>query len=36
MSEVSKIELPDGSLYDLKDEELRRMIEVLLGKQENG
>ena len=32
--DISKIELPDGSIYDIKDEYLRHAIMVLLGLEE--
>lgn len=31
---ISKIQLPDGSIYDIKDEYLRHVINVLLGIEE--
>ena len=31
---ISKIQLPDGSLYEIKDEYLRHAIMVLLGLEE--
>lgn len=34
MADISKIQLPDDSVYDIKDEELRRMINILLGIEE--
>ena len=34
MSDISKIQL-NGQEYDIKDEELRRMILILLGQEEN-
>ena len=34
MSDISKIKLPDGSIYDIKDEYLRHAIMVLLGLEE--
>ena len=32
--DISKIKLPDGSIYDIKDEYLRHAIMVLLGLEE--
>lgn len=32
--DISKIELPDGSRFDIKDEYLRHAIMVLLGLEE--
>ena len=32
--DISKIKLPDGSIYDIKDEYLRHVIMVLLGLEE--
>lgn len=32
--DISKIELPDGSQFDIKDEYLRHVIMVLLGIEE--
>lgn len=32
--DVSKIKLPDGSEYNIKDEYLRHVINVLLGLEE--
>ena len=32
--DISKIKLPDGSIYDIKDEYLRHAIVVLLGLEE--
>lgn len=29
--DISKIKLPDGSIYEIKDEYLRHVIMVLLG-----
>ena len=34
MSDISKIQL-NGQEYDIKDEELRKMILILLGQEEN-
>ena len=34
MSDISKIKLSDGSIYDIKDEYLRHVINVLLGIEE--
>ena len=34
MSDISKIQL-NGQEYDIKDEELRKMILILLGQDEN-
>ena len=34
MSDISKIQL-NGQEYDIKDEELRKMILILLGQNEN-
>lgn len=31
MADISKIKLPDNTEYNLKDEELRTMLEILLG-----
>lgn len=31
MADISKIKLQDNSVYNLKDQELRHMINVLLG-----
>lgn len=31
MADISKIKLPDDTEYNLKDEELRNMLEILLG-----
>ena len=31
MADISKIKLPDNTEYNLKDEELRVMLEILLG-----
>lgn len=31
MSEISKIKMPDDSEYNIKDSELRHMMNVLLG-----
>lgn len=32
--DISKIKLPDGSIYEIKDEYLRHTIMVLLGIEE--
>ena len=32
--DISKIKLPDGCIYDIKDEYLRQAIMVLLGLEE--
>lgn len=32
---ISKIKLPDGSIYEIKDEYLRHAIMVLLGLEES-
>lgn len=32
--DISKIKLPDGSMYDIKDEYLRHAIMILLGLEE--
>ena len=32
--DISKIKLPDGSIYDIKDEYLRHAIMILLGLEE--
>lgn len=32
--DISKIELPDGSQFDIKDEYLRHAIMILLGLEE--
>lgn len=32
--DISKIKLPDGSIYEIKDEYLRHAIIVLLGLEE--
>lgn len=32
--DISKIKLPDGSIYEIKDEYLRHVIMVLLGLEE--
>ena len=32
--DISKIKLPDGSVYEIKDEYLRHVIMVLLGLEE--
>lgn len=32
--DISKIKLPDGSIYEIKDEYLRHAIMVLLGIEE--
>ncbi len=32
--DISKIKLPDGSIYEIKDEYLRHVIMVLLGIKE--
>lgn len=34
MPDISKIKLPDDSVYDIKDEELRHMLNILLGIEE--
>lgn len=31
MADISKIKLPDNTEYNIKDEELRAMLEILLG-----
>lgn len=31
MADISKIKLPDSAEYNIKDEELRAMLEILLG-----
>lgn len=33
--DISKIKLPDGSIYEIKDEYLRHAIMVLLGLEES-
>ena len=35
MSDVSRIKLPNGSEYNLADTELRHMMNVLLGLEDN-
>lgn len=32
--DISKIKIPDGSVYEIKDEYLRHVIMVLLGLEE--
>lgn len=29
--DVSKVKLPDGSIYEIKDEYMRHMLNILLG-----
>lgn len=32
--DISKVKLPDGSIYEIKDEYMRHMLNVLLGIEE--
>jgi len=33
MADISRIKLPNGVVYDIKDTEVRKGLELLLGKQ---
>lgn len=35
MPDISKIKLPDETVSDIKDEEVRNVLDILLGREES-